>query len=444
MRLSSLVALGVSVCLCLAAGPSHADSGAMISAPVGAPTNQPDVANGALTLRDALARTLLHNPELSSAVWEVRAREAAALQAGLLPNPELAFEMANVAGQNEFQGVDAAETTLQLSQLIELGGDRKKRRQAASLEQELAGWDYETRKLDLLTGAAQAFYRVLAAQERLKLAEELTRLAQEVRRTAGARVEAGKVAPVEEIRAQVSLSSARIEEDQASRELQAARRALGAFWRDADAAFSTAVGDLRALESFPPAEGLPGLLAQNPDLARWETELAQREAALGLEKARRIPDLTVGLGVRNFQESDANALVLGVSVPLPLFDRNQGGIRAAAAGVSRAREEREAARLRAGAALAESWHGLAAAHAAATTLEKEILPAAHEAFESARYGYQQGKFGFLEVLDAQRTLFEVRRQHIDTLVDYHSRRAEVERLLGRSLADQNPTNHPQN
>ncbi len=123
-----------------------------------------------LAIGEALARALKFNPSLSAYAWQVRAREAAALQAGLLSNPELSVEAENVFGSGDFSGTGAAETTAVLSQLIELGGKRAKRREVAALGSELAQWDYEGRRLEVLTQTGKSFIAVLAAQRRLEQA----------------------------------------------------------------------------------------------------------------------------------------------------------------------------------------------------------------------------------------------------------------------------------
>ncbi len=388
---------------------------------------------GELTLRQALALALLHNPELAAFAWEIRAREAEALQAGLRPNPELGVEMETFAGSGEFSGTDSAETTVTLSQLIELGGKRTKRRAATSLEADLAGWDFETRRLDVLTATAKAFVAVLAAQERLAQADELAGLAERLFRTVSERVEAGKVSPVEQTRAQVPLATAHIAQDQSRFALEAARKELVTLWGDDRARFDRAVGSLEQVGPVPPQEQLASLLDQNPEVARWKTEEKQRGARLALERANAIPDLTLFAGGRNLQETNDNAFVAGLSIPLPLFDRNQGGIAAARAAQSKARQASRVARNQAVARLAASYRNLSAAAIEARTLQEQILPTAEQAFEATDLGYRAGKFGFLEVLDAQRTLFEVKGQYIEALAAYHQARAEVERLIGAPL-----------
>jgi cobalt-zinc-cadmium efflux system outer membrane protein len=389
----------------------------------------------ALTLRQALSRALMSNPELAGFSWEVRAREARTLQAGLPPNPEVEADVENFGGSKELSGLDAAETTIALSQLIELGGKRSRRERVAALERDLAGWDYEAKRLDVLTDVSKAFVDVLGAQEKLAYTRELVGLAEATRRTVAERVEAGKVSPLEVTKAGVSLSNTRIEHEKARSELAAARKKLAALWGTSSPSFEEVQGTLETLTPVPSAENLQQFVSQNPDIVRWVKETEQRTAALDLEKAKRIPDLTVKGGVRYFSETDDNAFVMGVSIPIPLFDRNQGGVLEAKVKLAKAREESRAAEAKVGASLAESYQLLSFSHEQATALKNQVLPAAEEAFNAAGEGYREGKFDFLEFLDAQRTLFEAKGSYIESLASYHKAKADVERLIGSSLDD---------
>ena len=150
---------------------------------------------GIIKLHQALAYALLHNPDLAVYSWQMRVTEAMELQAGLLPNPKFGVTVEEFGGTGESNGLDAAETTLQLSQLIELGGKRSKRTRIASLESRLAGWDYEAKRLEVFSKVANAFVDVLAAQKQLELTNELTQLSQKVLTTVSQRVESGKDSP---------------------------------------------------------------------------------------------------------------------------------------------------------------------------------------------------------------------------------------------------------
>jgi cobalt-zinc-cadmium efflux system outer membrane protein len=397
---------------------------------------------GVLRLPQAQALALMQNPDLAAFAWEVRAGEARTLQAGLPPNPEAGVEVENVAGSGDFQGIDGAEVTVGISQVIELAGKRRKRTQVAALERDLAAWDYETARLDVLTQVTQAFVDVLRVQERLVVDADLVRLAEQIYRIVTERVKAGKVSPLEATRARVALATSRIALQRVQRELTAAKDRLAATWGETRATFERATGNLETLNPIPSAAVVAQRIVQNPDLARWATVMAQRQAAVILVEANRTPDPTLGAGVRYFNsadEADAHALLLAVSIPLPVFDRNQGNILEARYQLAKSEAERRAAAVQVQTALAETHAALSAAFSEASTLRDEVLPGAQQAFDAAREGYRQGKFQFLEVLDAQRTLFEARGQYVEALSAYHKAVAALERLIGEPLSALTPS-----
>jgi len=389
---------------------------------------------GVLRLEEVLRMALLQNPELSATAFEVRAADARAIQAGLLPNPELELELEDFGGTGELRGTQASESTFQLSQLIELGGKRARRLRASGLERDLAGWDYEAKRLEVLTEATKAFIEVLVAQDRIALTEETMRLSEQVLHAAEERIKAGKVAAIEATRARVEVSNARREVDHARSALDAARKRLASSWGGTRPAFERASGSLDAgVLPVPPAEELSQRLSQNPDLARWAVEMASRQAALRVEERKRIPDVTVSGGVRLVNETDDTSFVVRLSLPLALFDRNQGGVLEARHRLAGAEEERRATEVRLAAALAEAYQALLSAYRDVTVIQQEALPAAQEAFDVATEGYRQGKVGFLDVLDAQRTLVETRGQYLEALSAYHKAVADAERLIGEPL-----------
>jgi len=393
---------------------------------------------GALGLREALALALMQNPELAAFSWDIRAAEATALQEGLPPNPELALEVENVGGTGAARSFRGAETTLSLGQAIELGGKRLKRFRAAALKADLAGWDYEAKRLDVLTETTKAFVDVLAGQQQVALREDQARAADQTLAIISERVKGGKVSPVEALRAKADLATSRIELEQARRELEALRARLAASWGSKASHFQTVEGPFEQVAAIPPVEQFERFLTQNPDLARWAVEMAQRRAAIAREESKAIPDVTLSGGVRYSKETEDTTLVVGVSVPLPLFNRNQGSIREARYGLAKATEERRAAEVKVHAALTETCQALASALNQSTSLKSDVLPAAQSAFDAAREGYRQGKMTYLDVLDAQQKLFEAKGQYVKALAGYHKAAADLERLIGQSLTAPQP------
>jgi cobalt-zinc-cadmium efflux system outer membrane protein len=389
---------------------------------------------GILTLRQVLSLALMRNPELASFSWEVRMAEARTLQAGLLPNPEIEIAMEEFGGARERSDFDAMETTFALSHLFELGGKRSKRTRLAALERDLAGWDYEAKRLDVLTEATKAFVEVLAAQEGLTLTRELIDLSEKTFTTASKRVRAGKVSPLEETRARVAYASSQIELERANRDLEAARKNLAALWGQTSPAFEKAAGELDAVKPIPNAEQFADLISQNPDIVRWAVEAERRRAALELEEARQVPDLTLSGGLKRFNETDDNAFVAGISVPIPVFDRNQGGILETRYRLAQTEKQRQAAEVRIQNELSDAYRSLSGASFEATALKNEVLPGAQSAFDAASEGYRQGKFNYLDVLDTQRTLIEFKVEHLRALSAYHKAKTDIERLIGEELA----------
>jgi outer membrane protein, heavy metal efflux system len=387
----------------------------------------------ALTLQDAMDLTLSSNSELAAAAREVSAIEGRVAQAGVLPNPSLGAGVEDF-GNSRLRQQGDRQIGFQVGQLIELGGKRDARIKQAQSDLALAQWDLQTTRLDVIEQVRTRFADVLASQEREALAGETLEVARQFADAVGKRVQAGKVSPVEETRARLAFSSAQVELEQAKRQLVAARQSLSALWNDRNPRFDKAVGELGELVSLPPYEQLLERAQKNPDLARWSDEATRRRADLQAQRARAVPDVTVSAGVARFSEFNDHAYTVGISVPIPLFDQNRGGVLEASRRLDQAEDERRAAEARQLAGLAQIYQRLTAIQNEIETLRTVLLPGAQSAFDAAAKGYQLGKFGFLDVLDAQRTLFQTRSQYLRALADYQRGLSEIERLAGGPLA----------
>ena len=388
---------------------------------------------GTLTLQQALATGLMHSPELTSFSWAVRAAEARELQAGLLPNPEISTTVENFSGNNEKQGFRSADTTVEISQLLELGGKRGYRKRAAELEKNLAGWEYEIKRLDVFQEISSAFWEVLASQERVVIAEALFELAQQAHSSAAQKVAAGKAPPVDEVQANIVWVISELEYKKTKSDFESARSRLASAIGRSAPEFEKVEGAFVALAALPTLETLFAALVDSLDMRRWETEIEKRKAEVKLTDAGAIPDVTISAGPRYYNENNDKALVAGFSVPLPLFNRNQGERQEARCNVAKAEEEQKAYILKIRSDLTATYQNCSSALALAVALRDKAIPGAQQAFKVMRKGYRQGKFSYLRVLEAQRTLFELKQQYVDTLADYHISRAGLERLTGQSL-----------
>ena len=389
--------------------------------------------HGVITLRQVLSLVLLHNPELKSFSKEIRAMEAQYLQAGLFPNPEFSADAEDFGGENGKQEFDGVETTLRLSQLVPLGGKISKKKRVAALEKDLSVWDYESKKLDILTFTTKSFIEMLAAQESLLLAKELKMLALDVLDTVSARVKAGKDFSVEKTKAEVALSTSIIKLERSQRVLEIARKNLALLWGNSNPEFKEAKGDLFTTKSIPSLYKLQEKISQNPDIARWKQEIEMRRAVIKREDSKAIPDVTFTVGKRFYAEDNNDAFVMGFSLPLPVFNRNQGSRLEAKHRLSKAENDEETVKLQILSFLSQSYEGLRIAFMEVEILRDAVIPNAKKVFNNSTEWYRKGKFGYLQVLDAQRTLFEIRKQYIEALAAYHLGVNKVERLVAGKI-----------
>lgn len=397
-----------------------------LAAPVAASVpSVPAVAQaGRVTLQQAIERAMQTHPALAAAGYEVAASEGAVDQARRWRNPEAAFTTEDVRR-------DRATMTAQLNIPLELGGKRAARTRAAEATRDTTAQDAAVLRAELRADVTRAFFDLLIAQERLSLAQASDRLAAEAKSAAARRVQAGKVSPVEQTKASVARASAAIELRDTRAELQVAQRALAAFWGGAPM-MPQADGSAETLPIVPPeALAHPGALEATPRAVRARLEIDRRQALANVERSKRVPDVTLTVGAKRDSAANNNMAVIGIAVPLPLFDRNQGSLLEAQRLADKAFEDYRALQLEQGAALAQEVARLEAARTTVQSLRTDVLPGAQRAYDAARIGFDAGKFGFLDVLDAQRTLFQARAQYLAALSRAHQAAAGIDRILGR-------------
>lgn len=386
-----------------------------------------DALSDEVTLRQALDRALRESPVLKASTEELKAREAHAVQEGLPPNPVTRLEIENLGGSGVYSGAGTAETTLAVSQLFETAGKRGKHRAAALGEEEVALRQLGVERLEVAVNTTKAFVEALAMQERFGLIEQLFQSSRGAVQLAQNRVSAGSGSPVDSLRAEAQLRQLEAARARLARQLEGARVVLAANWGEAAPPAFSVRGDLYTIDRPPAAGELLKTASQTAGVRRAEAEVTQRGLAVEVENARGFPDVTAGIGARRFEVGDDGALVLELSVPLPLLNRNQGGIAEARRRYEKARWERDKAIVSAEAALRVAYAALFGAFDEAAILRDRTIPKAESALRGAVEGYRRGLLTALDVLDSRRTLYEVRLQYIDALSAYHSARADVDR-----------------
>lgn len=389
------------------------------------------VPSRAVTLAEVIQLAIEANPELSAARREVEAAEGARIQAGVYQNPTLLVEL-------EDQRRDTRTTTVLLSQPFELGGKRGARMEAADRAVDVARVQLEGRQADLRANATAAYFATLIAQDRVRLAQASLDLARNGSQAAGKRVVAGKISPVEETKAKVAEANVRLELIQAQGELQTNLQQLRAV-TGGIATITAVIGDSLAIPKPLPQEAMEERLLNAPSIRQSRLEVRRLGALADLEKAKRIPDITLNAGAKRDQEMGRNQAVVGISVPLPLFDTNRGNLLEALRRQDKADDEARALELRLRAEVGAARQRYESAASEVLALQADILPGAQSAFDAATKGFELGKFDYLDALDAQRTLLQARAQYLRSLADAHRAITDLDRLLGGpAMANANP------
>lgn len=378
-----------------------------------------------LTLDSALSQGGAASPSLSSATAGVQAATAARTVAGLRPNPEIQAQSENIFGTGEYKGLRGSETTVGVALPLELGGKRPARVALANARLTRAQIQSSIAIADLRLRITQLYVQAVAAERRTEVLGEQAQIADDAHRVATERVKAGAASPIEEQRADVLRINARVSAESAAREAQAARLNLSALigqsvagpldraWFDRVAGYGP---------SLPvDVEGTLALAAATADV---NTASAQVRVARSL----RTPDVTISASARRIQATNDMAAVVGLSIPIPVFNNGRAFESQARAEQTQASALRSLAVLDTRQAIASAQAEVVNAAATARATGGPGLTAAAEAARIARVGYSQGKFDQLQLLDAERTLSQTRQAYVDALANYHDAEARLARL----------------
>jgi cobalt-zinc-cadmium efflux system outer membrane protein len=307
-----------------------------------------------------------------------------------------------------------------------LGGKRSARIAVAEAIGNRARIGTALAEADLRLAVTQLYIQAAAAERRLVTAREQAGIAREALRAAGVRVQAGRASPLEQQRADVLRINAETAVERAQRLAEVARDNLARrIGQPVTGPLDLAWYD--RVEGFGPARPIEpgGTLA----LAAARADATTAEAQVRLARSQRIPDVTLSASARRLEATNDVAAVFGVSIPFPVFNNGKAAIAQARAQSDQAQALRRAAELDAAQDIANAQAEVANAATSARNASGPVLASAAEAARIARIGYREGKFGQLDLLDAERTLSETRTAAIDALATYHDAKARLERLV---------------
>lgn len=383
-------------------------------------------------LQQAIDIALKNNPDLMAQESELRAADARRANAALWPNPTFSAEAENFSGDKP--GFSRSENTFSITQPFLTGGKIKLQRSMAESERAIAQHIYEAKKIALITAVEEAVYHILLALEAVAFSRENQRNAQKLHDYMQALPEARATREThyEILSAALELSQAELNTVKALRDLDSAKGHLTTLWGMPELQLEEVKCKLDRTFTIPGYEPLREyVIENNSELKAAREEVSRNRIALQLAKAERIPDPDLGFGVRQFAEDDSYSFVTGISFPLPFFNQNQERIREALHAMEKKAADEKALLNKLLQELDRHHRDYEAALHEVNTTTRLILPRAQNYFEMTVRQYQETGSGYLDVLNAESKLAEIKKRYAEALCTLQTAVANLERLCAR-------------
>ncbi|MBX7165961.1 MAG: TolC family protein [Pirellulales bacterium] len=401
---------------------AQAQGGIPEPVPVGKPVVQPV---GKFTPEELVALALQRNPSLARSAATVEAARGRWVQVGLPPNPTAGFsgsEMGNNGTAGQVGGYFGQEFVT--------GGKLRLNRTVIDAEVAEAQRQFEAQRLRVITDTRMACVDVVIAQRRVQIAQELLYIGDRAVYSTDALVRGQQASRYELLQAQVEANSAKIVTQNAHNDLQAAWRRLTAVVGMPELALTPVEADLKAMQQEFTFDGvMQRLLTSSPELAAAGARVVRARQALARASVEKIPNLDVQAGVQHDNSSGYDIANLQAGIPLPILNRNQGGVRAAQGELAAAQSDVSRIQLDLQQRLAIVFQRYANAKHQVETYDKDILPNAKEALDMVQLAIKQGEFDYIVFLTAQRTFFQANLAYLESLRTLRTSEAELEGLL---------------
>jgi len=380
-------------------------------------------------LPQALQQAASTSPRLTAADRTIGMSDGRREQARALPNPTLGFDVDNLAPGGAVPG-QPVQTTLLLSQLIELGGKRDARVTAALGDYDAARLEREATRLELFSEVTIAFVGALATQRRIAVLDRHVSALERLLPLMQRRVDAGASSPAEVTRVQAAIGFTQLERERTRLALAQSRRELAILIGTDAPDFAAVAGDFGRLSRPAPFDAIVKAIEASPQLTRWTAVRARRDAELLSARLKAVPDVTASVGWRRYDDTPENALRLGLSMPIPVLDRNRGGIREAQESARKTEAERAINRQTLIGIVGKAHDSASSALVQVDLLRRVVLPAARRTLGTIEAGYDQGRFTALEILDAYQKVADAELMEHDALAGLHIALATIEGLIG--------------
>lgn len=387
----------------------------------------PDESQQSFGLSDLLRISLDHSPELRQAHLQVEVAAGRAVQAGLYPNPTVSAEGSELGHRD---GPGGFITAPLVSQEIVTGGKLRLSRQVGEQETDQARLQLLGQRFALYTAVRRGYFDVLAAQRRVEIYSELVDLASKATQITETLVKGRQAAPLDLVQVRVELNRFRAELDAARQERIAAWRRLAAAMGTPDLPDTPVHG---ALDSMWPDYDFDSaarrLMECHPEIRAARVGIARAQLALRRARMEAIPNVNFGAGYERDNVDHQDQWAFRASLPIPVFNRNQGNVQAASAEVGRAVADVERVQNMLVGRLATAFGQYTAARERASRYRTLILPDATEAYQLALAAFQGGQFEYLRVLQAQRAVAETNLEYVRALTELWLAASEISGLL---------------
>ena len=383
---------------------------------------------------EATALFLKQNLDLLIAHYGIESAKGLEVTARLFPNPILSVDTSTSTTRSINR---TGSLTARVDQLFELAGKRAYRQESARYATQSAEAAFSDAVRTLGFSVREAFYKVLQTQRKLDLARESSALFNEVVNINTIRFKKGVIAEADLIKLRVQAVDFQNQVVIATQNLFAAQNTLKALIGIRPNVDLLLKGELEYKDATLLLEALKAdALVTRPDLTVKERTLAQRGAEVKLARALRVPDVTIGLD-KNIQGPEGpnspNQIGGGVSVPLPLFNRNQGGIVQAEAGVKAAEADRNKTRLQVEIDVETAYRNFTQTQMLVQAYRAGALEDARASREIAKKAYERGGTSILDVLDAFRTFNATMQGYLEALFGYQRSLLEIDSAVGRQV-----------
>ncbi len=381
--------------------------------------------NEGLTVEVLEQMALANNPSVGQAAARVRSLRGKYVQVGLPPNPSVGYSASEV-GQEGLAGQQGAF----VGQDFIAGRKLEKNRAIVAAEIDKAEQALAATRIRVSTDVRMSYYRALVAQQRVELATSLVQLMGEAVQASKDLLEAEEIPRAGLLQTEVEQQTAEIVLRNAENEVSAAWQQLSAVIGDLEMPPQKLVGDPKILpDKLVWEETLGRIITLSPEMAAAVAELSRSRRALNRAYAEPVPDLNTQFMVQYDDSTDNTIGGIQVGIPLPLWNKNQGGIRQAQAEISVSSQNIDRVALDLQNRLAATFRDYSNARSQAEMYSANILPRAEQTFDLVRLGYSQGEVGYLDLLTAQRTYAHTNLAYLDALDSLWQNHVKIDGLL---------------